>query len=349
MEQGGSVLHAEIFDQPAALRRFLEAEAEHVAEIGRLLAKRKVCYVLIAARGTSGNAARYGQYLFGALNRLPVVTATLSLFTVYDSPPNLAEGLVIGISQSGQSPDIVSVLEAAHRQGAPTIAITNDASSPLAQAADAVIALHVGLERSIAATKTYTAQLLALAMLSMSMARMPLHPSALDSIPTLVEQALTAEPAAQAAAEGIASSDRCVVLGRGFNMATAFEIALKVKELTYVEAEPQSSATFRHGPIAVVEAGFPVLLLAVGEKVRGELLALGGELRERGGRLVVFGQDGSLRHPADLWIPVPNGLTEWLTPPVAVVPGQLLAYHLARARGVDPDRPRTLHKVTLTL
>ncbi len=348
MVQRSSILHGEIREQPDIIRRFLAAEVEHIAEIGHRLSRQEIRYAMLSARGTSGNAARYGQYLLGALNRLPVALSTPSLFTVYQCPPRMEDALVIGISQSGQSPDIVSVVEEANRQGAPTVAITNDPRSPLAAAARYSINLHAGVERSVAATKTYTTQLAALALLAMSLAGMPLRPGPLEGVAALVEQALEAEPATRTAAERLADADRCVVLGRGFNFATAFEIALKAKELTYVVAEPYSSAAFRHGPIALVEQGFPVILLVIGETVRGEMLALRQAVRERGARLVVLGDDETVRHVQDLWIPVPAGLPEWLTPLVAVVPGQLLAFHLALARGLDPDQPRELKKVTLT-
>jgi len=343
-----SLLHSEITEQPAVIRRLLDMEIDRVAEIGASLAKQDIRYVVMAARGTSDNAARYAQYVFGAQNRLTVALATPSLFSVYRTPPRLEGALVIGISQSGQSPDIVGVLQEARRQGAPTVAVTNEPQSPLAAAATHVIELHAGQERSVAATKTYTAQLAALALLSLSMTGAQARPSVLDAVPDAMEQALRSEAEAQAAAEWVAGSDRCVVVGRGFNYATTFEIALKMKELSYVEAEPYSSADFMHGPIAMVEPGFPVVLVAVGETMPDELAALAESLREHGANLVVLGVDENIRRPTDAWLPVPGGLPEWLTPLVAIVPGQLLAYHLTLARGRDPDRPRTIRKVTLT-
>ena len=356
-----SQLHSEIFEQPAVIRRLLELETDRVAGIAQQLAAHDIRYVVIAARGTSDNAARYGQYIFGAQNRLTAALATPSMYSVYKLPPRLDGALVIGISQSGQSPDIVGVLQEARRQGAPTIALTNDPQSPLATAASHVIALHAGEERSVAATKTYTAQLTALALLSSAMRASAMRASAmpasrmtgashaeLDAVPTAMEQALQSEAHTLAAAARIASSDRCIVVGRGFNYATTFETALKIKELSYMHAEPYSSADFMHGPIAVVESGFPVIIVALGETMRSEMAGLGDSLRGHGANLVMLSDDASLCQPADSWLPVPGGLPEWLTPLVAIVPGQLLAYHLTLARGSDPDRPRTIHKVTLT-
>jgi glucosamine--fructose-6-phosphate aminotransferase (isomerizing) len=335
-------------EQPSVVRRLLDMETDRVASIGHALAEQDIRYVVIAARGTSDNAARYGQYVFGALNRLTVALAAPSLFGLYQRPPSLKSALVIGISQSGQSPDIVRVLEEAHRQGAPTVAVTNDPRSPLAEIAQHVLELHAGEECSVAATKTYTAQLAAMALLALSLGGQSARPNALDLIPDAMEKALQSEPAARSAAERIARNSRCVVVGRGFNYATAFETALKMKELAYIEAEPYSSADFRHGPIAMVETGFPAVLVAVGETMRGEMIELRDALHEHGANLVVLGDDETAHHADDAWLPVPGGLPEWLTPLIAILPGQLLAYHLTLARGSDPDRPRTLHKVTLT-
>jgi glucosamine--fructose-6-phosphate aminotransferase (isomerizing) len=257
---------------------------------------------------------------------------------------------VIGISQSGQSPDIVSVIEEGRRQGAPTIAITNDLESPLAQAAEYKISLGVGKEHSIAATKTYTAQLTALALLALSLKETPIHLDPLEAIPEALAEALNSEPQAEEAAKSLAASDHTVFIGRGFNYSTAWEISLKCKELANIQAEPYSSADFLHGPIAIVDEGFPVNLISMGDTFREELNSLGKTLHARGAKLITIGDapiDGQVAGQ-DLFIPVPSGLPEWLSPIVAIVPGQLLAYHLSKARGFDPDLPRVIRKVTLT-
>jgi glucosamine--fructose-6-phosphate aminotransferase (isomerizing) len=345
-----SRLLSEIYEQPAAIRGMLELEVERVEQISRQLSPGKFSYALIAARGTSDNAARYGQYILGSINRLPVALAAPSLFTRYHTPPHLAGSLVIGISQSGQSPDIVSVIEEARQQGAPTIAFTNDLESPLAQAAEYKIALGVGEECSVAATKTYTAQLTALALLSLSLKGTPIQLEPLQAVPDTMEQSLQSEAHAQEAAKVLASSDRCIFLGRGFNYSTTHETALKCKELANIQAEAYSSADFLHGPIAIVEKGFPVVVISIGNTFREELNQLGRVLRGRGARLVTIGDERLEGYSSeqDSFIPVPKGLAEWLTPIAAILPGQLLAYHLTKARGFDPDRPRAIHKVTLT-
>ena len=353
-----SQLLSEIYEQPEAIRHMLEIEAGRVATISQQLSSSVFSYALIAARGTSDNAARYGQYIFGAINHLSVALAAPSLFTQYHSPPRLEGALVIGISQSGQSPDIVGVIEEGRRQGAPTIAITNDLESPLAQAAEFKIGLGVGVEHSVAATKTYTAQLTAMALLALSLKGAPFQLAPLEAVPNVLQEALGSEPQAQAAAKSLAHSDHSVFIGRGFNYSTAWEISLKCKELANLQAEPYSSADFLHGPIAMVNPGFPVYLISMGDTFRDELSSLGKSLHERGARLITIGDHAIEGHALghfeeqvdapDVFIPVPSGLPEWLSPIAAILPGQLLAYHLAVARGFDPDQPRTLRKVTLT-
>ena len=266
-----SQLLSEIYEQPEAIRSMLETEAERVSWISQKLSRTGFSYILIAARGTSDNAARYGQYIFGAINHLSVALAAPSLFTRYQSVPRLEGALVIGISQSGQSPDIVSVIEEGRRQGAPTIAITNDLASPLALSAEYKIGLGVGKEHSIAATKTYTAQSTALAMLALSLTEKPNPLEPLQVIPGVLEQALASAPQAQAAAVRLAKASHTVFIGRGFNYSTAHEISLKCKELANMQAEPYSSADFLHGPIAMVEPGFPVNLVSMGNTFRDEL------------------------------------------------------------------------------
>ncbi|HSB66039.1 MAG TPA: SIS domain-containing protein [Anaerolineales bacterium] len=345
-----SQLLSEIYQQPEAIRHMLDCEAERVASISQQLSGRIFSYALIAARGTSDNAARYGQYILGAINHLSVALAAPSLFTRYHTPPRLEGALIIGISQSGQSPDIVSVIDEGRQQGAPTIAITNDLDSPLARSAEYQIGLGVGEECSIAATKTYTAQLTAIAMLALGLKGTPIDLSPLQFLPQALEQGLLSEPDARLAARELAACDHTVFIGRGFNYSTAWEIALKCKELANIQAEPMSSADFLHGPIAMVDEGFPVNLISIGDTFRQEFNSLAKTLHERGARLITIGDIPIGEHMArqDRFIPVPVGIPEWLSPICAILPGQLLAYHLTKARGFDPDQPRLTHKVTLT-
>lgn len=343
-----SILQNEIRQQPQVLATLLDQELENARRIAADVRARRVKYVIVAARGTSDNAARYGQYLLGAHNRLPVGLATPSLFSVYGEPPRLEDALVVGISQSGQSPDIVAVLEEGRRQGVPTLAITNDPRSPLAAQADYSLALHAGEERAVAATKTYTAQLAALALLSSALDETPERLEALQRVPSAVERVLEREEEIAQAVQRYRYMETCVVLGRGYNYATAFEIALKLKELNYLIAESYSSADFMHGPIAVVDSGFPALVVAPSGRMFDTMRAFSLELGSRGAELLIISDCQTLLANAVTPLPLPEGVPEWLSPIVAVVPGQLFALHLTLVRRNDPDRPAGLQKVTVT-
>lgn len=342
-------LRDEILEQPQVLRRLLETQAQRVREVADAIRERDVDYVFLAARGTSDNAGLYLKYLWGTHNGLPTALAAPSLFTMYGQPPRLSRALVVGISQSGQSPDIVGVLREGRRQGAPALALTNDPQSPLAQQADFVLDIYAGEERAVAATKTYTAQLLTIAMLSAALTRDDARWGALQHVPDLVQRALEQDAAIERAAQRYTFMSHCVVLGRGYNYATAFEWALKLKELAYVLTEPYSSADFQHGPIAIVEHGFPVLAVAPQGKVAGEMLALLRRLKgEHRADLLVISNDEEALGLATTPLRLPPGVPEWLSPLVSIVLGQLFAYHLTCAKGFDPESPRGLRKVTHT-
>lgn len=348
MTSSPSFLEAEILEQPAALRRLIDSERASVERAAAAIRARAPQYIVIAARGTSDNAARYGQYLFGAANRLPVALATPSLYTLYSQPPQIGGALVLAISQSGQSPDIVAVVAEGRRQGALTVAITNDPHSPLAQAAEHTIHMRAGVERAVAATKTYTTSLLAIAMLSAALAQDDARFAQISALPAALE-AITGQAAAVVrAAERYRYMQACVTLSRGYNYATAYEIALKLKELTYVLAEPYSTADFQHGPVALVAEGFPVLAVVADGGLTTELAAFLGELRARGAELMVIAADAAALALAQTPLPLPAGIPEWLSPVAAVVPGQLFAYGLTLAKGFNPDQPRGIVKVTLT-
>lgn len=344
-----SVLRSEIAEQPEVIARLLRDGAATVEAIAADIRGRGVHHVVMAARGSSDNAARYAQYLFGAHNRFTVTLATPSLFTRYQAPPRMAGALVVGVSQSGESPDLVAVVEEGRRQGCPTLAITNVAGSPLARIADHTIVLGAGQERSIAATKTYTAQLTAMAMLSTAISGDAARAIELGRVPDFVAHALAiGDPAIQSAAVTLKDAGHGVVLGRGFNFATAFEIALKAKELAYVAVEPYSSADFQHGPIALIDTGFAAIVVNVRGAVSVEVEDLLRTIVARGARPVVLSNLPSSLDLAAAPIPLAAEMPEWLSPIAAVVPGQLLAFHLSRAREFDPDNPRGLKKVTKT-
>lgn len=343
-------LHEEILEQPTRLAGLLKNQRSEIERVAAEIRRRAPAYVMLAARGTSDNAGRYANYLLGSHNRLPLALATPSLFTHYMTPPTLGNALVIGISQSGQSPDIVSVLQEGSKQGCLTIAITNVPDSPLAQAADGVIDLGVGPELATAATKTYSGELMALAMLSAALADDKHAWSELERVGEWTAEVCRMDEAIGQAAQRYRYMQQCVVLGRGYNYATAFEWALKLKELTYVEAEPYSSADFMHGPIAMVRGGFPVLAAVPQGKVYGSMMETLQQLKqELEAELVVLSNEPDALALAQVPLRLPTDVPEWLSPLVSIVPAQLFAYHLTLIKGYDTEHPRTIHKVTETL
>jgi glutamine---fructose-6-phosphate transaminase (isomerizing) len=339
-------LEAEIRSQPETVEALLRLELPHIASIAAQLPP--FDYVLVAARGSSDHAALYAKYVWGTLTGYQVALAAPSLYTLYDAPLRHANALVVGISQSGQSPDIAAVLEAARHQGRPTIAITNDVTSPLGRVAEHVVDLHAGAERSVAATKTYTAQLAAIAAFAAAWSGQHDRLAELRAVPDAMRATLSAVTDVARLAERYRYVESLVVVGRGYNYATAFELALKLKELTYVMAEPYSSADFRHGPIATVHDGSPVLLVAPSGRTSADLLDLAAELRRRDAELLVIADDAEALALARTPLPLPAALPEWLTPMTAVLPGQQLALALTLAKDLNPDEPRGLAKVTRT-
>ncbi len=343
-----SQFEREIREQPDVLRRLLREGSSDVERIAERVRRAHPSFVMIAARGTSDNAARYAQYLFGARNGLPVALAAPSLFTLYHAPPRLDEALVIGISQSGQSPDIVAVISEARRQGALTLALTNDPRSSLATTSELCLSLRAGEERAVAASKTYTCELTSLAMLSVALADLQESREQLEAMPDLISETLRRNHDVGTKAQAFATARQFVVIGRGFNYATSHEVALKIKETSYVVAEAYSSAEFLHGPIAVVEEGFPAILIAPSGAVYDDVADLYDTLSSRNAKLVAISDRTDLLNHASAALPLPSDIPEWLTPIVAIVPGQLWALALAQAKGFDPDHPRGLSKVTRT-
>jgi glucosamine--fructose-6-phosphate aminotransferase (isomerizing) len=338
---------AEIRQQPEAAERLLGAAPGALKQAAAALLRHRPAGMVIAARGSSDHAATYAKYLFEIRNSIPVALAAPSAFTLYRRPPALRRFGVLAISQSGSSEDVVEVVAEARRQGAPTVVITNDPDSRLAAEAEHVLDLAAGRERSVPASKTYTTSLLMLAMLSQAM-----HPdlelaAALDTVPPAIERVLRLEPQLEQAGQ-LLSGPRLAVLGRGFNLATAQEVALKVMETCSVVAESRSVADFLHGPIAVVGPGFPALLIEAAGPTLGDMQALAGRLTELGARVVMLTDRAGGDDNSETVVRVRTGLPEVLTPIPFAVAGQLLALRMAVRLGVDPARPRGLRKVTVT-
>jgi glucosamine--fructose-6-phosphate aminotransferase (isomerizing) len=338
----------EIAQQPEALRRTIASEREKVARLGRFVRSRDVDLIVLVARGSSDNAALFGRYLLEVTTGIPVSLAAPSVHTLYRAKPKLGRALVVGVSQSGEGEDINLVLENARACGALTVGITNEPESSMTKVVDETLLMHGGRERSVAATKTYTGQLLHFYMLAEALADDGTR-LGYEAIPDFAARALELRPAIEALVERYVFMENCVVVGRGLVYANAFEMALKLMETCYVVAERFSSADFQHGPVAIVERHFPTFVFAPpGATLAGvkELLRRLGELRAD---TLVFTSDAEAAQLATRAVMLPAEINETLSVIPYVVPAQLFAALLAEAKGLNPDAPRSLAKVTRTL
>jgi glutamine---fructose-6-phosphate transaminase (isomerizing) len=342
-----SWLETELREQPAALERLLDRQGNRAREIAGIFGRDDVKYVLIASRGSSGNAARYAQYLLGRAHRVPVMFATPSLYTIYEQPPRLEGAVVVGISQSGASPDVASVLAEARRQGRPTVALTNDPDSALAREADFVLLLEAGNERAVAATKTYLNSLGAIAML-FAATDGPVAEAELARMPTVLEEQIELSIATAPPLDEYGDAVGATVVARGVNYGTAFEIALKIRELSGLVVEAYSPADLMHGPIAAIREGWPVIVVAPTGPARPSVEGLVLPLLERGARIIAVSDVAAVLRRAQTRLPLVARVPEWLSALTAVIPGQLTALRLAQLRGLDIDSPVGLKKVTLT-
>ena len=340
----------EINEQPQVLQGLIDNRRSQIRQVAKAIQGRRIDYVFLAARGTSDHAGVYAQYLLGARNGYPVALAAPSLFTLYAEPPRLKNALVLGISQSGQSPDIVQVLAEGRRQGALTLALTNDTASPIAQTTDLVLELGAGEERAVAATKTYTAELMTLALLSAALDNeFQLRMDELSRIPPAIQSVLERSGAIEELAVHFKDIKGCIVLGRGYNYSTALEWALKLKELVYILAYPYSPADIQHGPMALLEPGFPVLAIAPTDATQAEsLVLLRSMTRDHAVDLLVLSDQEEALALAQSSFALPTGLVDWTTPILAIVPAQVFCYYLARVKGFDTEKPRNIQKVSLT-
>jgi glutamine---fructose-6-phosphate transaminase (isomerizing) len=343
-------LLVEIYDQPAVIQRLLDQHVAAIEEVAAVVARRDPSTIVLVARGSSDNAAVYGRYLFEVCNRRLTSLAAPSGLTLYGSGPRLDRTVVIGVSQSGRGEDVVAYLSEARRQGAPTVALVNDAASPLAGAAEYVLDCQAGPELSVPATKTVTAQMTLLAMLSCALERPVGGLDQLRGLPAAVSAALEQRDAAARLVQSLARTSPGSVIGRGFGFPPALELALKLKETSYTRAEPFSAADFLHGPVALVQPGYSALLIDVGGRSSQSAVEIARAIRDRGGQPALL-RAGELDQRVDDGVPcvaVQAPVAEPFAPIPALVLGQLVAVELALALGLDPARPRYLHKVTST-
>jgi glutamine---fructose-6-phosphate transaminase (isomerizing) len=338
---------AEIAEQPAALERTIAEEQGKIAKLGSLLKARDIDLIVLVARGSSDNAALFGRYLLEITTGIPVSLSAPSVHTIYNARLRLDHALVVGVSQSGEGEDINRVLENARESGAHTIGITNEPNSSMTKLVDETLLTHGGRERSVAATKTFTGQMLLFYMLAAQLAEKA--PFSYEAIPEHVATALEQRPAIQELVQRYVFMENCVVVGRGLAYANAYEMALKLMETCYVVAERFSSADFLHGPLAMVERHFPVILFAPPGVMLPGVKSLIERLRELHADTLAITSDPDAAKMCTRAIMMPREIDEFLAPIPYVVPGQLFAALLAEAKGLNPDSPRSLSKVTRTL
>jgi glucosamine--fructose-6-phosphate aminotransferase (isomerizing) len=340
----------EIRQQPETLARTLASELRGIEKFRALINRRKPRLVVLAARGTSDNAAQFGRYLIEITTGIPVSLAAPSVSTVYGARLNYKEALLVALSQSGESTDTNEVLDQARKGGAVTVGITNESRSSLAKMAEHVFLVRAGREKSVAATKTYTGQLMALYLLTYALGA-KIRIADLEGIPDFAASALTLQPEVAAMAERYRFMHHAVVVGRGLNYANSLEFALKMKETSYVIAEGFSSADFLHGPIAMVEPSFPAFLFAPSGPTWPSIQEMLIRLRGLKAETVVITdrRNPTAANLASRVISIPARIPELYSPIPYIIPAQLFAAALAMEKNLDPDRPRALSKVTRNL
>jgi glutamine---fructose-6-phosphate transaminase (isomerizing) len=341
----GTKMLKEIHEQPEVLARVLDEGWTEVLAAARSLRERGFRFAMLAARGTSDNAALYAKYLFEVILGVPTALASPSAFTLYGSRMQLDDVLMIGISQSGESRDVLETVRRSGELGASTLSVTNGEASAMAGAADHHLYLRAGAEESVAATKTYTASLLVLYLLVEALRGEQTPSAGARELPAAAREVLGT---GWEGTERYRYADHLVVTSRGYNFATAKEAALKLMETTYVVAEAFSAADLRHGPIAMIGQDFPVIAIVPPGRVREGMHALVETLWERGAEVAVICDDGALSRRAGVSFEVPCSCPEALSPVLYAMPPQILAHDLARLKRIDPDAPRGLSKVTET-
>jgi glutamine---fructose-6-phosphate transaminase (isomerizing) len=336
----------EITEQPVVLERTIQAERAKIEKLGRFLREREIDLIVLVARGSSDNAALFGRYLLEITCGIPVSLSAPSVFTLYKAKLNLSRAVVIGVSQSGEGVDINAVLENARDSGAITIGITNEADSTMAKIADETLLIHAGREKSVAATKTYTGQMLHFYMLASALAEKELG---YEKIPHFSAQALQLKSNVEELVRRYVFMENCVVVGRGLNYGNSYELALKLMETCYVVAERFSSADFYHGPLAIVERRFPVILFAPTGVTRQSNLDLLERLQQLHADCLSITNEKEIASRSARSLLMPEDIDEFLSPIPFIIPAQLFAALLAQEKGLDADAPRSLSKVTKTI
>jgi glucosamine--fructose-6-phosphate aminotransferase (isomerizing) len=341
-----SLMMSEIQEQPDVLEKTIRAEGDKLKKLGIFLREKDVDLIVLVARGSSDNAALLGRYLLEITTGIPVSLSAPSVVTLYNAKLKLNRALVVGVSQSGEGADINQVLESAKLSGAFTLGITNEAESSMAKIVDETLLIHAGREKSVAATKTYTGQMLHFYMLAAVLADEKID---YEKIPQFADEALNLKSEIEELVERYVFMENCVVVGRGLNYGNSYEFALKLMETCYVVADRFSSADFFHGPLAIVERRFPVILFAPGGITKKGSVDLLKQLKELHADSFAITNDKEIISLSSRSLSMPERIDEFLSPIPFVIPAQLFAALLAKAKGIDADNPRSLSKVTKTI
>lgn len=338
----------EILEQPEALENCLQYNRPIINQTVAAIKSCPVVSVIIAARGTSDHAAVYAKYMIEILTGIPVVLAAPSVFTLYHHALNMENSLVIGISQSGEAEDVLEVIKAANKQGAPTIGITNNPESPIAEEANFHLYCASGPEKSVAATKTFTAQIYLIAQLIAHLTHDEVLIRDLGQVPSLVRETLKISDTIKQKVERYRFMNECFVLARGINYAIALESALKIQETTYVRAKAYATSDFHHGPFAMIERNMPVIVFAPEGPSLKDVIEMIGKIKNAGAELIIVSNNDEALNKGDCSIEIPGISNDFITPFLNVTVSQMFACSLAISKGLNPDAPRGLNKVTIT-
>ena len=338
----------EISEQPKALENCMLQNKDTLEAIVTKLKEKDIQNVIIAARGTSDHAAVYAKYLIETKLGIPVALAAPSVFTLYNKSLVMKNSLVIGVSQSGRAEDVIEVIKSAKAQGAPTVAITNHDDSPLAQQAEFHLYCATGVEKSVAATKTFTAQIYLLAHLVAFWSQDEAFKKELAEVPSLIAKTIAGVDQIKNKVARYRFMSECFVLARGANYSIALESALKVQETCYIRAKAYATSDFHHGPFAMIDDHMPVLIYAPKGESLKDITEMIGKLKNAGADLLIVSNDAATLALADCAIEIPDVDNDFITPFMNVVIGQMFACNLSVLRGLNPDSPRGLSKVTIT-
>jgi len=338
----------EILEQPKVLSNCLENNINVINDIVDSLNHSNIKSVVIAARGTSDHAAVYGKYIIELMTGIPVSLAAPSVFTLYNKKLKLENSLVIGISQSGEAEDVLEVLKAANENGAITISITNYSESPLAKQARFHLNCECGEEKSVAATKTFTAQMYLLATLVSIWTNDEDLKNELSLLPSKITEVLSISTQIINSAKRYRFMNECFVLARGINYAIALETSLKIQETTYVRSNAYSISDFHHGPFAMIDKNVPVILFAPNGLSLSDVIEMIHKLKEQGADLTIISNNEEVLKMADCAFEIPQSDNDFITPFLNIVVAQMFACQVAITKGINPDCPRGLKKVTIT-